>query len=91
MSKQASKLDDVHDDLHGAVYQVLIDYQLSGVTAMIAADAAVHALSGRAMSARDVFERMRLFCCVHDVCDGRCDYKIPSGGPCDMAHCPRLR
>ena len=50
----------------------------------IAGDAAARALSGREMSARQVWERMALVCGMRGSC-GCC------GGPCHMGTCPRLR
>ena len=56
----------------------------------IARAAAVRALSGREMSAVDVWRAMAQFCCMFDA-DGRCDDALNYGVPCRMGTCPRLR
>jgi len=56
----------------------------------IAGDAAARALSGREMSAVDVWRAMAPFCCMHDA-NWRCDAALNRGGRCHMGTCPRLR
>lgn len=55
----------------------------------IAQLAAVRALSGREMSARDVWERMRDGCDKRESCE--CVSNMNVSWRCDMAHCPRLK
>ena len=88
MSKRNVKRNECKPEVH--VMLCYVNAKTQWEAHPIARAAAARALSGREMSAVDVWRAVAPFCCMHDA-NWRCDAALNRGGRCHVGICPRLR